>query len=92
MNDASTKINEFGTQMWFNSEGKYHRDGDLPAVISPDRFYTWYQNDKIHRDNDLPANIWTDGYCEWYKNGKFIKRKRCTFEEAEQYKKPYQGK
>ena len=90
MNDEPTEINEFGDKFWRNSEGKFHRDNDLPAVIWPDGYNAWWQNGQCHRDNDLPAIIWADGSCAWYQNNECIKRKKqCTLEEIEEYKKPH---
>ena len=69
MNDEPTEILEGGTQIWKNSEGQYHRDHDLPAVVWPSGTSYWYQNGLLHRDNDLPAIVWPDGRCEWCING-----------------------
>ena len=41
---------------WFK-DGKLHRDGDLPAVITSDGTRIWYRHGKRHRDGDLPAVI-----------------------------------
>ena len=89
MNSKPTEIDNNGTKIWKNSEGKLHRDNDLPAVIGVSDLHVWYQNGYRCRDNDLPARIWSDGLCEWWTNGAFIKEKRCTDEQVEEYKKPY---
>ena len=57
-----------GDQFWYKN-GKYHRDNDLPAVISKDGDQFWYKNGKRHRDNDLPAFITVNGHQYWYQNG-----------------------
>ena len=44
MNNEPTEIRLGGTQIWKNSERKYHRDGDLPAVIYPNGLCAWFQN------------------------------------------------
>ena len=49
--------------------GEYHRDGDLPAIVS-NCGKMWYKNDKCHRDGDLPAIEYSNGDKFWYKNGK----------------------
>lgn len=57
--------------------GKFHRDGDLPAVEWDDGGKEWYQNGKIHREKDDPAIIRSNGDKEWWVNGRFKKRSRC---------------
>ena len=49
-----------GTQMW-TLDNKFHRGGDLPAVIYPDGTQYWYRKGKIHRNGDLPAVVHSDG-------------------------------
>ena len=56
------------TKMWYKN-GKYHRDGDLPAIEFNNGTKYWYKNDKYHRDGDLPAIEYANGYKLWYKNG-----------------------
>ena len=89
MNDEPTEIFEDGTKYWRNSEGQTHRDNDLPATIASDGYCAWYQNDKLHRDNNLPAVIWPDDVCDWWIDGKWIKRKACTKNLIEEFKKSY---
>ena len=67
MNDEPTEIDEFGTKVWKNSEGQWHRDNDLPAIITLNGYHAWYKNDYHHRDNDLPAVMSSDGYYAWWK-------------------------
>ena len=89
MSDEPTIIDGVGTKIWKNSNDKFHRDNDLPAIIASRGYCQWYQNGKWHRDNDLPAEIFPNGYCARYKNDKFIKKRICTQEEIEEFKKPY---
>jgi hypothetical protein len=61
-----------GVQKWYKN-GKLHRDGDQPAVITRpvngDQY--WYQDGKRHRDGDKPAMILLSiGSRGWYQNGK----------------------
>ena len=90
MSDEPTEINENGTKIWRNSQGKKHRSEDKPAVICINGDCFWLRNGYYHRDNNLPAIIWPDIYtCKWYQNGIKIKEKQCTKEEIEEYKRPY---
>jgi hypothetical protein len=61
-------INYDGDQYWYK-EGKLHRDGDLPAVISENGDQIWCKEGKRHRDCDLPAVINGDRDRFWYKEG-----------------------
>lgn len=53
---------------WF-SNGKYHRDDDLPTIERTKGGKKWYQNGLLHRANGLPAIIRDDGSKEWWVNG-----------------------
>ena len=93
MSNKPTEINEFGTQIWRNSEGEIHRDGDLPAWIGIGGPYIYYQNGKKHRENNLPAEIYFTGDCYWYYHGQWIDYgSDFSNEEIEEFKKPYQEK
>ena len=61
-------VTEWWIKTWKNSEGQYHQDNDLPAIIQSNGYYEWCINGKLHRDNDLPARIWTDGGYQWWQN------------------------
>ena len=61
-----------GPKFWF-SNGKLHRENDLPAIEWSNGTKWWYFNGKLHRENDLPAIEYPNEYKEWYFNG--IKRK-----------------
>ena len=62
-------IHTNGTQEW-RVNGKYHRDGDMPARIHADGSQSWLVNGRCHRDGDMPAYIDADGSQEWWMNGK----------------------
>jgi hypothetical protein len=52
---------------------RFHREDDLPAVVSHTGYQAWYYNGKRHRDNNLPAIIYGDGTAEYYIDGIYIK-------------------
>ena len=54
---------------WQDSDGEYHRGGDLPAVVWADGSQVWYQHGEYHRDDDLPAVVWEYGEQHWYYHG-----------------------
>ena len=66
---SASTTDAHGVTTWRDGDGKVHRDGDLPAVVHPDRFQHWYQHGKRHRDGDLPAAVWADGLQSWWKHG-----------------------
>lgn len=66
---AGGQTDIFGTTRWTSSEGKLHRDYDLPAVIHKNGSKQWYQYNKLHRDGDKPASI-LEGNQFWYQDGK----------------------
>lgn len=53
---------------WYQN-GRYHRDNDLPALISR-KVQKWFKNGQLHRDNDKPAVVRTDGRQCWFHHGK----------------------
>jgi len=57
------------TQSWYK-EGRYHREGDQPAVIYADGTQEWCKEGLIHREGDLPAKIYPNGTQEWFQEGK----------------------
>jgi hypothetical protein len=61
-------IDHFKTKHFFTN-GKRHRDGDLPATITSSGNMYYYKNGQRHRDGDLPAIIYPDGTMSYYKNG-----------------------
>jgi hypothetical protein len=56
-------VTGWGDQYWKNKNKKYHRVGDLPAVILPDGTQKWYKDGKRHRIHGA-AMIWKDE-TEW---------------------------
>ena len=89
MSNKPTVCRSDGTQVWRNSKGQLHRDGDLPALIYPNGRCDWWQNGLVHRDNDLPARIWSDGWCEWWENAVFIKGQKCSPKKIKEYMKQH---
>ncbi len=57
-----------GSRFWYQ-HGRFHRDGDLPAVVWPDGSQVWCKHGKRHRDGDLPAAVWANGTQNWYRHG-----------------------
>lgn len=55
--------------IWY-SNGKIHRDDDLPAIVFASGLQQWYKNGKLHRDNDKPAHIHPSGHIVYYKQGR----------------------
>ena len=62
------QIDEFGTEIWRNKDGKLHRDDDLPAMTYENGNKYWYKNDKLHRLNG-PAYEESSGYKKYYIEG-----------------------
>lgn len=62
-------INNNGIEIHYK-DGKYHREGDLPAKIYPSGKLEYYINDELHREGDLPAIIHSSGTQEYYINDK----------------------
>ena len=68
--DPPTEIDCFGNKYWKNKKGKFHRDGDLPAVIYVDGNKDYYTGGNLHREGDKPAIEFGNGSKVYYKNGK----------------------
>lgn len=65
-------VDEKGNKSWKDKNGKYHRDGDLPALIWFDGRCDHYKHGMLHRDGDKPAAYYPNGekpIC-YYKNDK----------------------
>jgi len=62
--------NDKGIEIHFK-DGKYHREGDLPAKIYPSGRVEYYINNELHREGDMPAIIHPSGTQEYYINGKY---------------------
>jgi hypothetical protein len=64
--ESTLEKNIWGTKLWRNKSGKFHRlDG--PAIERSDGTKEWWKNGKRHRE-DGPAIEFTDGYKEWWLN------------------------
>lgn len=63
-------VNLFGDQFWYDSMGRYHRDG-APAIINADGSVAWYKHGKLHRE-DGPAVEFSsgNGATLWYLNNR----------------------
>ena len=61
--------NALNKNVWKDSDGKLHRDGDLPAQVWANGTQYWYQHGKMHRDGDLPAAIYSNGTMTWFEHG-----------------------
>lgn len=68
--DAQPFIDEYGNQKWTDDLGRLHRDGGLPAVITPQGDKRWCVHGEWHRDGDLPAYEGADGTLEWWQHNK----------------------
>ena len=64
-----------GSIQYYNKDGQYHRDNDLPAVISARGQKEWYVNGLRHRANGLPAIESETGYKRFFENGKRVEGK-----------------
>ena len=42
--------------IWYDSDDKWHRDGDMPAFITTDGHMVYYKHDKLHREYG-PASL-----------------------------------
>lgn len=67
---------------WFDSDGKYHRDGNMPACINTDGYIEYRKHDKIHRECG-PACIWPDGSIEYWLDGKYYTKEEYQAEIAQ---------
>lgn len=65
-NGSHTYENRKGDLSW-EKDGKWHRDGDLPAWIGADGRLEWWQNNQLHRICG-PAVIYPSGALEWWIN------------------------
>jgi len=44
LKEPAPEIDQFGTQCWYNKDGKLHRENDMPAIIWKDGGKSWYIN------------------------------------------------
>jgi hypothetical protein len=70
LEDPPTAVTSDGAKVWKNEGGKWHREGDKPAIVYVSGTQFWCKNGKIHRDGDKPAIIYADGSKAWWKNDK----------------------
>ena len=63
------QVEENASRKYWCRNGKMHRDGDLPAIVSAYGTKYWYKNGERHRDGDLPAVESANGTKCWCKNG-----------------------
>jgi hypothetical protein len=61
-----------GSECWNNKHNKYHRLGDLPAIIHRCGTKEYWVNGRGHRIGG-PAVEWDDGGYSWYIRGKLCK-------------------
>lgn len=85
-------------KVWFNKNGKIHRDGDKPAIVSTlsnnmcmfsggkDEKRFWVKGGKIQRNGKKPAVVKEMEDCYdmfWYENGEIVESK---FEMKHEYR------
>ena len=63
---ASASVENAVYAEWRDTDGRPHRDGDLPTIITPRGRQEWCQHGKRHRDDDLPAIVGEDRSLIWY--------------------------
>jgi len=63
------EVDENGNTFWYNQQGKFDREGGLPAIEYADGDKFWYVNGKLHREGDKPAIERADGDKFWWVNG-----------------------
>ena len=78
------QIDEFGTEIWRDFDGQYHRDNDLPAMIYKNGNKYWFKHGKLHNLNG-PATEEIDGEKEYWIEG--IKLTEEEFEESKDWEK-----
>ncbi len=70
--DQPVEVNSTGTMLWFDSNGKLHRDNDLPAQIirnsidDPNWVKTWYRHGECFRESDQATEVNSNGTMLWY--------------------------
>ena len=66
--DGPAYINAAGTKQWYK-DGKFHREGDAPAMEHANGVLYYAKKGKLHRTSG-PAIVVPGKKEEWYKNGK----------------------
>ena len=84
-NDGSfVHIWDDNTIRWFDSDGNYHRDDDMPAYITTDGYMSYCKHGKLHRECG-PARIWLNGDGHYWIDGleytedEFIKKLNSSY-------------
>ena len=62
------EVDENGNTFWYNQQGKFHREGGLPAIEYADGDKFWYVNGQLHREGGLHTIEFADGGKAWYVN------------------------
>jgi hypothetical protein len=70
----SGSFDDQGNKCWYDEEGRYHREGGLPAIEWHDGTKDWCIHGQLHRDNDLPAREYISGSKVWCRFGKFHRK------------------
>ena len=61
-------ISRYNTIIWYGSNGKLHRDGDMPAHITTNGLMVYCKHGKRHREFG-PAIVYSDGSVEYWIDG-----------------------
>ena len=89
MSTSYLKIDEYGTKHWRSTDsGRYHREGDEPAIEYLSGSKEWWINGKWHRE-DGPAFEYVSGYKAWLINGKYHRIDGPAIESANGIKSWY---
>lgn len=59
-------------EMFYDEDGEWHRDGDLPAFYHTNGHQKYYYHGILHREHFSPAVINTDGLLEYWVYGEKI--------------------
>lgn len=77
--------------VWYNSDGKFHRDDDLPAKIFSSGTQEWWKDGKRHRDGLLPAVIKSDGTLLYFLHGNLMRIETVDWYWVNDHKHDYNG-
>ena len=73
MIEYRVEVYKNGTEYWYDSKDQLHREGDKPAIFSPDGYKLYCIKGKKHRENG-PARIRQNGAVEYWLNGERLTR------------------
>ena len=62
-------IGQAGAHYWRDSRGRYHRDYDLPAMMSVRGYRRWYRHGALHRDGGRPAVVRGKWFVDYWLDG-----------------------